>query len=406
MSDATQTIRQYSDGFLLKKSKKLQGSIKSWAERNSVWQDCGFKSWVEHYDSPPDPGIPCAFLLCLDGGFSQLVEGDESWGLFKEFQALVDASGFWWDRMDSSTLVFMANDEELSKAYGALAEWDWTSSLIAPDFALIHESIFEYFHKSGGASLHKLSPRDFEVYLDSLFQGRGYRTILGPGSNDGGVDLRLYSSEITGDVLTLVQAKRYAPSRPIHLDAVQALTAAVDYEPADRGLFVTTSRFLPSAKNFTTRKANHVTLLAGQDVLALSELAAKEVAEKRGELVKLTRIKALMESSSPGKFDGQILHANMGYGISDNEFAICVKSSAGAALLCPIPKKISSHDGYEQAGFHIPDVSVSALAKLNRTNMFLAKITHSKVGTSPYLWGNRELYRVWDGKPCSFNICD
>ena len=52
-------------------------------------------------------------------------------------------AGFWWDWMDGATVVFLANDEETSAAYSELAEWSWTSSLIAPDFALIHESIFE-----------------------------------------------------------------------------------------------------------------------------------------------------------------------------------------------------------------------------------------------------------------------
>ena len=254
--------------------------------------------------------------------------------------------------------------------------------------------------------LIKLSPRAFEIYLDSLFQGHGYRTILGPGTNDGGIDLRLYSSEITGELLTLVQAKRYAPRRAIRLDAVQALTAAVDYEPAQNGLFVTTSRFLPSAQKFAGRKAPHIRLLTGDDVIQLTDLAARNVAEKRAKLIQYNQIKRLMKMSVVTKLDGRIFHASTGYGIIDNQFAICVKSSAGAALLSPVPCKVLKDDGYGQAGYHVPDVSISALRKLRGNEMFVAKIMNYRIRASPCLWGNRNLYSVWSGEPCHFNLCD
>jgi hypothetical protein len=394
------------DVLLIRQSKSLRDAITTWAKQNSLWQDCCFTTWIEHYDSPPDPGIPAACLLCIGPSLWQVVEGRASRKLFLQFDKIVRRAGFWWDRMDNSTLVFLATDENTSAAYRKLAEWNWMSSLIAPDFALMHESIFEYFNELGVSGLVKLSARDFEIYLDSLFQGHGYRTNLGPGTNDGGVDLRLYSSDITGEVLTLVQAKRYTPRRAIRLDAVQALTAAVDYEPAQMGFFVTTSRFLPSAQRFAERKAPHIQLLQGEDVIQLTLAAAREVADSRARLIQFDNITKLMKRAANAKLEGQIFHATTGYGIIDNRFAICVKSSAGAALMAPIPCKVLKDDGYGQAGYHVADTSNPALHKLKIGDMFVAKLWNRRIGDSPCLWGNRNLYTVWNGKPCHFDFCD
>lgn len=63
-----------------------------------------------------------------------------------------------------------------------------------------------------------------------------------------------------GDILTLVQAKRYAGTRSIELEAVSALSGVVEDERANRGLLVTTSRFLPSSVSFAARQKGRVVL--------------------------------------------------------------------------------------------------------------------------------------------------
>jgi restriction system protein len=130
------------------------------------------------------------------------------------------------------------------------------------------------------------------------------------------------------------------------------------------------------------------------------------VAEKRSLLIQYDQITRLMKMAVATKLDGQIFHARTGYGIIDNQFAICVKSSASAALLSPLPCKVLKDDGSGQAGYHVPDVSVSALRNLKDREMFVAKIANRRSGDSPLLWGNRNLYSVWSGKPCDFNLCD
>ena len=124
--------------------------------------------------------------------------------------------------------------------------------------------LIDYFGKYPD-KLVNLDWRKFEELLGAIFQNQGFDTELGPGQADSGVDLRLIRKDSIGEFITLVQAKRYA-DRPICIEAVQALSGAVEDEKANRGLFVTTSRYLPSAKRFATRQNRRLSLATSADV--------------------------------------------------------------------------------------------------------------------------------------------
>lgn len=146
--------------------------------------------------------------------------------------------------------------------------------VLAPDFAQINDELLEYF-SSHPEALYGISWRQFEKLLETIFNNHGYRTQLGPGSGDEGIDLRLLRKDSIGDVVTLVQAKRYAPSRPISLEAVSALYGVVESEKANRGLFVTTSRYLPSAQRFAQRNHSRLILATPDDVARWCSLKGK-----------------------------------------------------------------------------------------------------------------------------------
>jgi DNA-directed RNA polymerase subunit RPC12/RpoP len=137
--------------------------------------------------------------------------------------------------------------------------------LIKKDYKFINQELFEYFAQHP-ESLYELRPREFEELLDSIFKNQGYQTEIGPGCSDGGVDLRLFRKDSIGEILTLVQAKRYKPEIPIRLEPVAALSALVDIENANRGLFVTTSRYLPIAQRFAELKSRRLVLATSEDV--------------------------------------------------------------------------------------------------------------------------------------------
>lgn len=147
-------------------------------------------------------------------------------------------------------------------------------SLLIPDFSIINCELAEYLSKHP-EELQQLHWRKFEELLEAVFRNQGYQTELGPGRADQGFDLRLIRKDSIGSVVTLVQAKRYGHDNPIRLEIVQALSAVVDDQKANRGIVVTTSRFLPSAKKFAKRQEQRISLADSKDVAKWCELAVK-----------------------------------------------------------------------------------------------------------------------------------
>lgn len=94
--------------------------------------------------------------------------------------------------------------------------------IIVPDFNQINEKLVRVLAEHP-EYLHKLHWCKFEELLTELFSDMGYETTLGPGSGDEGVDIRLISNDFIGQLLTLVQAKKYDQKYPISLQPVQAL---------------------------------------------------------------------------------------------------------------------------------------------------------------------------------------
>jgi len=172
-----------------------------------------------------------------------------------------------------SDRVKILDDEFLLPVYKQ-KNFSATCVIIAPDFENINDELIEYF-STHPDDLHKLEPRAFEMLLDAVFRNQGYRTELGPGWSDGGVDLRLYQKDSIGEICTLVQAKRYKLTSPIRLEAVAALAAIVDLEKANRGLFITTSKFLPGVQKFAETQSRRITLANSIDIARWCEVARR-----------------------------------------------------------------------------------------------------------------------------------
>lgn len=155
----------------------------------------------------------------------------------------------------------MLSIDEIIK-YQSFAE---TCQLVIPDFEQVNLELIAFLscHPEYLEALHW---RKFEELLEAIFRNQGYTTVLGPGSGDGGVDLRLIQKDSIGELLTLVQAKKYKSENAIDLQAVQALYGVVDDQKAHRGLFVTTSKYQPCARNFAERQNGRLILATSKEV--------------------------------------------------------------------------------------------------------------------------------------------
>ncbi len=97
--------------------------------------------------------------------------------------------------------------------------------------------------------------RKFEGLTAEFFSRVGFRVDVGPGRNDGGVDLRLWPepSRPGAPPAVIVQCKRQ--KKAIEKVIVKALYADVLAEKAESGLIVTTSALAPGAQAVCTARA-------------------------------------------------------------------------------------------------------------------------------------------------------
>lgn len=95
--------------------------------------------------------------------------------------------------------------------------------------------------------LPRIHWRQFERLVAEYLHRQGYEVELGPGSNDDGVDIRIWPSEaeVDGPPLLIVQCKRQRAK--IEKVVVKALWADVQAEGATRGMVATTNSISPGA---------------------------------------------------------------------------------------------------------------------------------------------------------------
>lgn len=91
--------------------------------------------------------------------------------------------------------------------------------------------------------------RKFEELTAEFFDREGYMVQLGPGSNDDGVDVRVWkpNSSPTEKPLCLVQCKRQKAK--VDRVIVKGLHSDVEFEGAEYGVLVTTSELSPAARS-------------------------------------------------------------------------------------------------------------------------------------------------------------
>ena len=101
--------------------------------------------------------------------------------------------------------------------------------------------------------------RQFEGLTAEWFQREGYQVDLGPGRNDGSIDLRMWNADAEPGAppAIIVQCKRQ--SRKVERVVVKALYADMLYQQAATGMIVTTSDISPGAASDISARAYPIT---------------------------------------------------------------------------------------------------------------------------------------------------
>lgn len=404
MVDSFRKTIKMNDSLLEQKIEVLQSSITTWAQKNEVWGDSCFKTYFEYFEDEPSENIACVTVLCLDDPLIRIFKGMGDGRLLDEFDDLLSNSGFWYEADSDIVLTFYCEDEEMNRLYVDYFEWQWISELIKEDYTSLYQELFDYF-KTNPEKLYALSPRSLEVFISEVFRNQGYRTELGSGWNDGGVDLRLYQKDAIDQIVTLVQIKRYRSDRSIGLESVAYLNNMVSDENANRGLFITTSRYLPQVKSFANRHKNKLILADSQDIAKWCESAKTNIIRDKSKV--LTREGLLNLLKSRNELEGEVVVAHVGVNMIRNQFCLIVKDSLSVSLLLKIPGRAvnSTGDFHRLDGYEVPVLDETILECVSKENVFRAKKSYSADGSITF-WGDKNLYSIWDGKPVYYDRFD
>jgi len=408
--DTKNVVQPFFDKQLEERIDDLEVAVETWARQNDVWYDACFQRVLKSFDL--ENGAPTVTTLRGEGLLAELVihpgigaihATEEAQRLSDECQRIIEGQGFYGETFGVDRLDIIPIEQVDSCTFQRFKEymrWKWICSLIQGDFDALNSELYEHFNKNSD-QLTRLDWRQFEMLVAELLQAQGFETQLGPGRADGGVDIRLLQRDPIGDILTLVQVKKYDKSNPIGLQAVQALHGVKEAEGADNSLFVTTSRYLPSAKNFAGRDNVQMDLCVSDDVRKWCAEANAGIIEEKKRIVTETEvIRALNRARHNPK---TIMHAQCGYTLQFNKFGLVLKESAGSGLVMDLPSVIVQHDGYMQAGTEVPDLSddqrVLHLTDTARRVKKLSKDPEVRFCDVDEEW---EFYSPWNQEPAPF----
>lgn len=134
------------------------------------------------------------------------------------------------------------------------------AAAVAEANAAVAEEILERVREREPAFLERL-------VLD-LLSAMGYAGAVGSAEHTGKPGDKGLDGVISQDALGLdriyVQAKRYGEEAPVRRPAIQEFVGALHGAQADRGIFVTTSRFTSDAEDYAERVAARLVLIDGR----------------------------------------------------------------------------------------------------------------------------------------------
>ena len=142
----------------------------------------------------------------------------------------------WFDWDDAAELRDLFEDASLETRYGKFFD----------------QRFVDYLSRNFGR-IGEIHWRKFEGLTGEFFNQAGFQVEMGPGSNDDGVDVRVWAPEddATKPPLILIQCKRQKAT--VQKMVVKSLWADVEHEKARSGLIVTTSVLAPGSH--TVRRA-------------------------------------------------------------------------------------------------------------------------------------------------------
>lgn len=138
--------------------------------------------------------------------------------------------------------------------------------IIQLDFSRISEELTAYLLNNPNA-MHQMSPRKFEELVAYIMEKHGYEVTLTQQSRDGGIDIFALKNEGFGNILTIVDCKKYSVNKPVGIAAVRGMYGTLQVENASHGMIATTSRFTHDATVLAQEYKYQLSLKGHADIL-------------------------------------------------------------------------------------------------------------------------------------------
>lgn len=140
------------------------------------------------------------------------------------------------------------------------------SPIIQLDFSTISEELTAYLLNNPDA-MQNISPRKFEELVAYIMEKHGYEVTLTQQSRDGGIDIFALKNEGFGNILTIVDCKKYSATNPVGIAAVRGMYGTLQIKSASHGIIATTSRFTRDAYNLAQEYKYQLSLKDHADIL-------------------------------------------------------------------------------------------------------------------------------------------
>jgi restriction system protein len=134
------------------------------------------------------------------------------------------------------------------------------------DLVTVDSELITYF-KRNPERMYQLDPNKFEELVAALLKDLGYDIELTKPGPDGGIDIIATQKTGVGEMLLLVDCKRYAPRRPVGVGIVRALFGITEQLRASMGLLATTSFFTKPAREFQKTVRHRISLKDYSDLI-------------------------------------------------------------------------------------------------------------------------------------------
>jgi hypothetical protein len=97
------TTPEPKDAALEARIASLKSAVELWARGRDLWEDCGFKTYLEHVAGEPGD-CPALTVLWFDGPLGYVFNGTYDDGAEEELRMLLDGLGFWYELQDCTSV--------------------------------------------------------------------------------------------------------------------------------------------------------------------------------------------------------------------------------------------------------------------------------------------------------------